>query len=138
MGLLLIQLLKRLGVHVFTTVSTEAEADLARQAGADQTILYTKQDFEEEIRKATGGAGVHMVLEAVGQTTFKKGFKCLRRRGYMVLYGQAGGAVTDTGTRALQSGSLCLTRPSLGDYTATRDELLQRARRYWGGCSRTN
>ena len=96
MGLLLIQLLKRLGVHVFTTVSTEAKAEMATQAGADQTILYTQQDFEEEISKATGGQGVHMVLDAVGQTTFEKGFKCLGRRGYMVLYGQAGGAVTDT------------------------------------------
>lgn len=68
-----------------------------------------------------------MVLDAVGQTTFEKGFKCLGRRGYMVLYGQAGGAVTDTNTRSLQNGSLYLTRPGLGDYTATRDELLGRA-----------
>jgi len=127
MGLLLIQLLKRLGVHVFTTVSTDAKAELAKQAGADQTILYTQEDFEAEILKATGGQGVRMVLDAVGQTTFEKGFKCLGRRGYMVLYGQAGGAVTDTNTRALQNGSLYLTRPSLGDYTATRDELLGRA-----------
>jgi len=127
MGLLLIQLLKRLGVHIFTTVSTDAKAELAKQAGADQTILYTQEDFEAEILKATGGQGVRMVLDAVGQTTFEKGFKCLGRRGYMVLYGQAGGAVTDTNTRALQNGSLYLTRPSLGDYTATRDELLGRA-----------
>ena len=127
MGLLLIQLLKRLGVHVFTTVSTDAKAELAKQAGADQTILYTQEDFEAEVLKATEGQGVRMVLDAVGQTTFEKGFKCLGRRGYMVLYGQAGGAVTDTNTRALQNGSLYLTRPSLGDYTATRDELLGRA-----------
>jgi NADPH2:quinone reductase len=73
-----------------------------------------------------------MVLDAVGQTTFEKGFKCLGRRGYMVLYGQAGGAVTDTNTRSLQNGSLYLTRPSLGDYTATRDELLQRAQEVLG------
>ena len=127
MGLLLIQLLKRLGVHVFTTVSTDAKAELAKQAGADQTILYTQEDFEAEILKATEGQGVRMVLDAVGQTTFEKGFKCLGRRGYMVRDGQAGGAVTDTNTRALQNGSLYLTRPSLGDYTATRDELLGRA-----------
>jgi len=100
---------------------------MAKQAGADHTILYTQQDFEEEIREATDGQGVNMVLDAVGQTTFEKGFKCLGRRGHMVLYGQAGGAVTDTNTRALQNGSLFLTRPSLGDYTATRDELLGRA-----------
>ena len=73
-----------------------------------------------------------MVLDAVGQTTFEKGFKCLGPRGYMVLYGQAGGAVTDTNTRALQNGSLFLTRPSLGDYTASRDELLQRAQEVLG------
>ena len=134
MGLLLIQLLKRLGVHVFTTVSTKAKAEMAKQAGADQTIFYTQQDFAEEISKATGGEGVKMVLDAVGQTTFEKGFKCLGRRGYMVLYGQAGGAVTDTNTRSLQNGSLYLTRPSLGDYTATRDELLGRAEEVlkWG------
>ena len=132
MGLLLIQLLKRLGVHIFTTVSTEAKADMATKAGADQTILYTQQDFEEEIRKATKSQGVKMVLDAVGQTTFEKGFKCLGPRGYMVLYGQAGGAVTDTNTRALQNGSLFLTRPSLGDYTASRDELLQRAQEVLG------
>jgi NADPH2:quinone reductase len=132
MGLLLIQLLKRLGVHVFTTVSTDAKAEMAKQAGADQTILYTQQDFEEEIRKATDGQGVTMVLDAVGQTTFEKGFKCLGLRGYMVLYGQAGGAVTDTNTQALQNGSLYLTRPSLGDYTATRDELLGRAEEVLG------
>ena len=127
MGLLLIQILKRIGVHVFTTVSTDAKAEMAKQAGADQTILYTQCDFEQEINKATGGQGVNMVLDAVGQTTFEKGFQCLRRRGFMVLYGQAGGAVTDTDTRALQNGSLFLPRPSLGDYTATRDELLSRA-----------
>ena len=132
MGLLLIQLLKRLGVHVFTTVSTEAKAEMAKQAGADQTIIYTQQDFEEEIQKATGADGVRMVLDAVGQTTVEKGFKCLGRRGYMVLYGQAGGAVTDTNTRALQNGSLYLTRPSLADYTATRDELLGRAEEVLG------
>lgn len=132
MGLLLIQLLKRLGVHIFTTVSTEVKADIATKAGADHTILYTQQDFEEEIRKATKSQGVKMVLDAVGQTTFEKGFKCLGPRGYMVLYGQAGGAVTDTNTRALQNGSLFLTRPSLGDYTASRDELLQRAQEVLG------
>ena len=132
MGLWLIQLLKRIGAYVFTTVSTEAKAEMAKQAGADQTILYTQMDFEEEIRKATNGQGVHMVLDAVGQTTFEKGFKCLGRRGYMVLYGQAGGPVTDTNTRALQNGSLYLTRPSLGDYTANRDGLLQRAQEVLG------
>tara|TARA_B100001123_G_scaffold201788_1_gene228941 strand:+ start:298 stop:1266 length:969 start_codon:yes stop_codon:yes gene_type:complete len=132
MGLLLIQLLKRLGVEVFTTVSTGAKAETAKEAGADHTILYTQLDFEEEIKKATDGKGVRMVLDAVGATTFDKSIKSLGLRGYMVLYGQAGGAVTDTDTRALQNGSLFLTRPSLGNYTATRDELLQRANEVLG------
>ena len=127
MGLWLIQMLKRLGIFVFTTVSTEAKAELASGAGADRTIIYTNQDFEKEIQEATGGRGVRMILDAVGQTTFAKGLNCLSPRGYMVLYGQASGAVTDVDSTTLRNGSLFLTRPSLGDYTATRDELLQRA-----------
>lgn len=127
MGLWLIQLLKRLGVYVFTTVSTDEKAELARSAGADHAIIYTRQDFEEEIRAATSGQGVRMVLDAVGATTFGKGLRILGRRGYMVLYGQAGGPVAEVDSGALRNGSLFLTRPSLGDYTATREELLQRA-----------
>jgi NADPH2:quinone reductase len=127
MGLLLIQMLKRLGVHVFTTVSTEAKGDLASEAGADKVIYYTRQDFEEEIKKAAGGEGLRIIFDAVGQTTFAKGLNCLGRRGYMALYGQASGPVGPIDSGALRNGSLFLTRPSLGDYTATRDELLQRA-----------
>ncbi len=127
MGLWLIQLLKNLGAEVFTTVSTEAKAELAAGAGADHAIIYTRQDFEAEVKKATGGEGIRMVMDAVGATTFAKGMNILGRRGYMVLYGQAGGPVADFDTGALRNGSLFLTRPSLGDYTATRDELLQRA-----------
>ena len=127
MGLLLIQMLKRLGVHVFTTVSTEAKGELASEAGADKVIYYTRQDFEEEIKKATGGEGLRIIFDAVGQTTFAKGLNCLGRRGYMALYGQASGPVGPIDSGALRNGSLFLTRPSLGDYTATRDELLQRA-----------
>ncbi len=127
MGLWLIQLLKRLGVCVFTTVSTEEKGDLAKGAGADHVIIYTQQDFEAAIREATGGEGVRMVLDAVGATTFDKGLRILGRRGYMALYGQAGGAVNEVDSAALRNGSLFLTRPSLGDYTATRKELTQRA-----------
>ncbi len=127
MGLWLIQLLKRLGVYVFTTVSTDGKAELAAGAGADHTIIYTRQDFEDEIKKSTNGQGVRIVLDAVGATTFSKGLRILSRRGYMALYGQAGGPVSDVDTNALRNGSLFLTRPSLGDYTATRNELLQRA-----------
>ena len=127
MGLWLIQLLKRLGVHVFTTVSTEEKAELAKGAGADHVIIYTQQDFEAEIREATDGKGLKMVMDAVGATTFDKGLRLLGRRGYMALYGQAGGPVGQVDSGALRNGSLFLTRPSLGDYTATREELVQRA-----------
>ena len=127
MGLILIQMLKRLGAEVYTTVSTDAKAQLAQDAGADQVILYTRQDFEEEIKKATGGRGLRVIYDAVGQTTFLKGFNCLGRRGHMVLYGQASGPVPDFDSGLLRNGSLSLTRPTLGDYTATREELLERA-----------
>ena len=132
MGLLLIQMLKRLGVEVFTTVSTESKAQLAKDAGADNVILYTQQDFEEEVKKATGGEGVRIVYDAVGQTTFEKGLNCLGRRGYMALYGQASGPVGPFDSGAIRNGSCFLTRPSLGDYTATREELLQRANEVLG------
>ena len=126
-GLLLIQMLKRTGAYVFTTVSTEDKAELAREAGADAAILYTHQDFEEEVKQATGGQGLRIVYDAVGQTTFYKSVNCLARRGYMVFYGQASGPVGDIDSGALRTGSKLLTRPFLGDYTATRDELLYRA-----------
>ena len=132
MGLMLIQMLKRLGTSVFTTVSTDAKAQLAKEAGADTVINYTTQDFEEEVKKATGGQGVRIIYDAVGLTTFAKGLKCLGRRGYMALYGQASGPIPPIDADALRGGSIFLTRPSLGDYTATRDELLQRAEEVLG------
>ena len=127
MGLWLIQLLKRRGVEVFTTVSTDEKAALARQAGADHVIIYTRQDFAAATLAATDGAGVRMVLDAVGADTFGPGLRVLSRRGYMVLYGQASGPVSAVDSGLLRHGSLFLTRPSLGDYTASRAELLQRA-----------
>ncbi len=127
MGLLLIQMLKRMGLHVYTTVSTEEKAAMARGAGADDVILYTRQDFEEEIRRMTDGQGVKIIYDAVGATTFEKGLRVLGRRGCMALYGQAGGPVGAVDSGMLRNGSLFLTRPTLGDYTATRAELLQRA-----------
>ena len=126
-GLLLIQMVKRLGGYVFSTVSTEAKAELASGAGADQVILYTRQDFAEEIKKATGGNGLQVVYDAVGKTTFDGSISCLGRRGHMVLYGQASGAPDPLDVRKLGNGSLYLTRPGLGDYTVTREELEQRA-----------
>jgi len=127
MGLLLIQMLKRLGLHVYTTVSTDEKAALASEAGADDVIRYTQQDFEEEIRRRTDGEGVKVIYDAVGATTFEKGLRILGRRGCMALYGQAGGPVGMVDSGMLRNGSLFLTRPTLGDYTATRPELLQRA-----------
>ena len=102
MGLWLIQMLKNIGVEVFTTVSTDEKAELAQGAGADHVIIYTQQDFEAEVRSATGGKGVKMVMDAVGATTFDAGMRILGRRGVMALYGQAGGPVgqVDSGVSA--------------------------------------
>ena len=126
-GLLLIQMVKRLGGYVFSTVSTDAKAQLAKEAGADEVILYTSQDFAEEVNKSTNGQGIEVVYDAVGQTTFDGSIKSLARRGYMVLYGQASGPVPPVDPRVLGNGSKFLTRPGLGDYTVTRQELEQRA-----------
>ena len=126
-GLLLIQMVKKLGGYIFATVSTEAKADLAREAGADHVILYTQQDFAEEVKKATNGEGVQAVYDSVAKTTFDQSISCLGRRGHMVLYGNSSGPVTSMDPRILGNGSLYLTRPGLADYTATREELEQRA-----------
>ena len=126
-GLLLIQMVKRLGAYIFSTVSTEAKAELARAAGADQVILYTQEDFAKAVNEGTNGKGAQVVYDAVGQTTFDRSLRCLARRGYMVLYGQASGAPAPIAPSALANGSLFLTRPGVGDYTATREELEKRA-----------
>ena len=126
-GLLLTQMVKKLGGYVFSTVSTEEKAQLSRDAGSDQVILYGEQDFSEEINKATNGEGLQAVYDAVGETTFEKSISCLGRRGHMVLYGQASGPPPLIDPRRLGNGSLFLTRPGLADYTSTRDELEQRA-----------
>jgi NADPH2:quinone reductase len=127
-GLLLCQIAKMRGARVIGTVSTEEKAKLAREAGADDVVLYTTQDFEAETKRITGGKGVQVVYDSVGKTTFDKGFNILAPRGMMVLYGQSSGPVAplDPGVLAAK-GSLFLTRPSLFAYTATREELLQRA-----------
>ena len=127
MGLLLTQMIKRLGGYVFSTVSTEDKAELSKGAGADHVILYTKQDFAEEIKKATDGEGVNAVYDGVGKTTFNQSIASLGRRGHMVLYGAASGAPDPISPSILGSGSLSLTRPGLGDYTVNRDELEERA-----------
>ena len=127
MGLILTQMVKRLGAYVFTTVSTEDKAELSKQAGADHVIIYTQQDFAEEVKKATGGEGVKVIYDGVGKTTFEKGISCLGRRGVMALYGAASGAPDPISPTAFAAGSLYLTRPGLGDYTVDREELSQRA-----------
>ena len=126
-GLLLTQMVKRLGGYVFSTVSTEAKAALSKEAGADHPIIYTEVDFAEEIKKATKGEGVQVVYDSVGKTTFDQSVSSLGRRGHLVLYGQASGAPPPMETRILAPSSLYLTRPNLGDYTANRQELDQRS-----------
>jgi NADPH2:quinone reductase len=127
-GLLLIQMVKRIGARAIGTVSTEAKAELAREAGADDVILYTQQDFEQETRRLTGGKGVHVAYDSVGKDTFMKSLSSLAPRGMMALFGQSSGPVAAFDPALLaQKGSLFLTRPSLAHYAATREELLWRA-----------
>ena len=127
-GLLLTQMAHNMGARVIATVSTEEKAKLAREAGADDVIFYTHQDFEEETKRLTGGKGVDVVYDSVGKTTFEKGLNILRPRGMMVLFGGSSGAVPPFDLIALSTkGSLFVTRPTLGHYTLTREELLARA-----------
>jgi NADPH2:quinone reductase len=127
-GLLIVQMAKMLGARVIGTVSTDAKAALAREMGADEIVFYTRQDFEVEVKRLTAGRGVDVVYDSVGHTTFLKGLNCLRPRGMMALFGQSSGSVEplDPGMLA-PKGSLFLTRPSLAQYAATREELLWRA-----------
>jgi NADPH2:quinone reductase len=127
-GLLLIQMAKRLGARVLGTVSTPEKARLAKEAGADEVIQYTTEDFEAAVKRLTGGRGVQVVYDSVGKTTFERSLNVLAPRGTLVLYGQASGPVppVDLGILA-GKGSLYVTRPTLGHYVATRDELLRRA-----------
>jgi NADPH2:quinone reductase len=127
-GLLLVQIAKHLGATVIGTVSTEAKAGLAKEAGADHVILYTQSDFAAEVKRLTEGHGVHVVYDSVGQSTFNKSLDCLRPRGTMALFGQSSGPVPPLDpTILVAKGSLFLTRPSLIHYTLSRAELLDRA-----------
>ena len=126
-GLILTQMVKILGGTVISTVSTDEKAALSREAGADHVIKYTEQDFEEEVNKITDGAGVEVVYDSVGKTTFDKGIALLKDRGYMVLYGMTSGQVDPVPIPVLNRKSLFLTRPGLAAYIATREDLLQRA-----------
>jgi NADPH:quinone reductase len=132
-GLLLTQMAHNIGARVIATVSTEEKAKLAREAGADEIILYTQSDFEAETKRLTNGKGVDVVYDSVGKTTFEKGFNLLRPRGMMVLYGGSSGAAPAFDPIVLtQKGSLFLTRPSLGNYIATRDDLVGRSGAVFG------
>ncbi len=127
-GQLLVQLCKRLGARVIATAGNEEKAELARAAGADECIVYTKADFESETRRLTDGRGVHVVYDGVGKATFDGDLNVLRPRGYLVLFGGASGAVPPFDLIKLsQKGSLFITRPTLVHYTVTREELEWRA-----------
>ena len=127
-GQLLVQMAHAIGARVLATVSTEAKAELARAAGADEVILYTEADFEAETKRLTEGRGVDVVYDSVGKTTFEKSLNCLRPRGMMVLFGGSSGAVPPFDLIQLSTrGSLFVTRPTLKDYIATRADLEWRA-----------
>jgi len=129
LGQLLVQVAKRCGARMFGTVSTDEKARLAKAAGADEVILYTQVDFETEVKRLTDGKGVDVVYDSVGKTTFDKSLNCLHPRGCMVLCGQSSGAVPPLDPQVLNAkGSLFLTRPTLGHYIATREELLGRVK----------
>lgn len=127
-GLLLCQLAKKRGAFVIGTASTPEKLELAHEAGADETINYTTRDFVTEVKRITGDAGVAVVYDSVGRTTFEGSLNSLRRRGMLALFGQSSGPVPPLDPQILnRKGSLFLTRPTLNDYVATRDELVQRS-----------
>ena len=126
-GLLLIQMAKMRGARVFGTVSTPEKAALAKDAGADEVIRYTEQDFEAEVMRLTGGKGVNVVYDSVAKTTFDKSLSCLAPRGMLALFGQSSGPIPPLDVARLSKSSAFLTRPGLAAYTATRAELIQRA-----------
>ena len=132
-GLLLVQKAHNIGARVIATVSTDSKAALAKAAGADDIILYSQTDFETETKRLTDGKGVNVVYDSVGKTTFEKGLNVLHPRGMMVLYGGSSGAVAPLDPLVLtQKGSLFLTRPSLGNYIATPEDLQARAGAVFG------
>ena len=127
-GLLLVQMAKNIGARVIGTAGTEEKAKLAKDAGADEMIVYTKQDFETETKRLTENKGVHVIYDGVGKSTFEQDLNLLRPRGYLVLFGGSSGAVPPFDPIKLaQKGSLFLTRPSLMHYVLTREELEHRA-----------
>jgi NADPH:quinone reductase len=128
-GQLLIQIARRIGAKVIATVGTSAKAEIAREAGANEAILYSTQDFEAEVKKLTGGGGVDVVYDGVGAATYEKSLNCLRPRGYLVVYGQASGPIPAVDPLVLMNkGSLFLTRPTLSHYAASFEEIQGRTK----------
>ena len=127
-GRLLVQIAAMLGARVLATVGTPAKAELARAAGASETILYDEQDWVAEVRRLTGGEGVDVVYDSVGQATFLKGFDCLKPRGMMVHYGVSSGPIEPFDTRTLTAkGSIFLARPTLNTHIAKPEDLAWRS-----------
>jgi len=136
-GLLLVQMAKKIGARVIATAGTEEKVQLARDAGADECIIYTQADFETETKRLTDGQGVHVVYDGVGKATFDKDLEVLRPRGYLILFGGSSGAVPPFDLIKLsQKGSLFITRPTLAHYTAKREELEWRANDVLGSIAR--
>jgi len=136
-GLLLTQMAKMQGARVITTVSMEAKAELSRGAGANHVILYTQQNFVEEVKRVTDGDGLPVVYDSVGKTTFEDSLRCLRPRGLMALYGASSGAVPPFDLIRLSTmGSLYVTRPTMKDYLRSREELERRAADVFGWMAR--
>ncbi len=126
-GGLLVQVAKMRGARVFGTVSTAEKERIAREDGADEVIRYTEEDFEAEVMRLTDNKGVSVVYDSVGRTTFDKSLNCVMRRGLLALFGQSSGPVPPFDPMRLAKNGTFITRPSLGHYTADRDELLWRA-----------
>ncbi len=133
MGLLLVQWLKHMGARAIGTVSTVEKAEVAREAGADHVILYTKQDFAEEAKKVTGGAGVDYVIDGVGKTTFTKNFDALKTRGWATVFGMASGPADPVVPNSLMTKSLTISGGALFNYTSARPEMLGRAQAVFQG-----
>lgn len=126
-GLLVVQLAHAIGARVIGTASSEEKAQLAREAGADEAIVFTRQDFENEVQRLTEGKGVDVVYDGVGRATFEKNLNVMRLRGMLVLYGMSSGAVPPVDPAKLsEKGSLYMARTTLAHFTATREELLAR------------
>jgi NADPH2:quinone reductase len=132
-GLLLVQMARAIGARVIGTVSSEEKAQLAREAGADEVIVFTRQDFEPEVKRLTGGQGVEVVYDGVGKATFEKNLNVMRLRGMLVLYGMSSGSVLPVDpSKLLEKGSLYMARTTLAHFTATREELLARTSALFG------